>query len=151
MQLASPIKSTAATQQGSSLIELLLGISVAILLVGSALTGVASHQTQRRMHGERTLAMCACRNTLEQLRSVDISALPSYDGQSFDVPGQNGETRGLTCQPGDADGFAGEISVTAHPRSQAGNELYVVRTTARWRGATRGGTLTLQTLMGERR
>lgn len=138
-------------QDGVSLVELLTGVAVTILLVAGALTGVAAHQAQRRMHGEQILAMSACRNTLEMLRSVDIATLPSFHGQGFDVPGQNGQANGLNVLDGDPDGLTGEISVTAHPRSLPNNELYIVQTRVRWQGATRGGDFRMETLMGERR
>lgn len=138
-------------QSGVSLVELLTGMVIAVLLIGGAMTGVAQHQAQRRTHGELILAMSACRNTLETLRDVDMATLPSFDGQGFEVPGQNGQTTGLTPLEGDADGLPGELTVTAHARSQVNNALYIVTARVRWRGATRGGDFSMQTLMGERR
>lgn len=138
-------------EAGLTLIELLCGISITVILLCGAMTGVAQHQAQRRVHGEQILAMSACRNMLETLRSVDMATLPTLNGQGFEVIGQNGEARGLTPLQGDADGMAGEIQVTAHARSQTSNPLYVVTARVRWRGATRGGNFAMQTLMGERR
>lgn len=133
------------------MVELMTGMAIAVLLIGAAMIGVTQHQSQRRVHGEQILAMSACRNMLETLRSVDIATLPSLDGQDFEVLGQNGQTRGLTPAEGDPDGMAGEITVTAHARSQASNPLYIVTARVRWQGATRGGNFSMQTLMGERR
>ncbi|MGE3351014.1 MAG: hypothetical protein AB7O84_04720 [Planctomycetota bacterium] len=127
-------------------------LAFALFLLGAAMSGVASHQAQRRAHGERILAMSACRNALERLRSVAIDDLESYHGQGFDVPGRNGEAGGLPPLPGDADGLAGQIDVSRHPTLwTATNKLYVVTTSVRWLGATRGGTFAMETLMGERR
>lgn len=139
------------SQSGFSLIDMLSGLVIAVLLVSSALTGVAQHQAQRRNHGERILAMSACRNTIETLRSLDIATLATYDGRGFDVPGQNGQAGGLNPIDGDADGLAGEISVVEHARSTPTNLLYIVTARIRWQGATRGGDFAMQTLMGERR
>ncbi len=146
-----PVAVRQAAQSGMSLVDLLTGMVIAVLLIGAALIGVTQHQAQRRVHGEQILAMSACRNMLETLRSVDIATLPTLDGQDFEVLGQNGQTRGLTPVEGDPDGSAGEVSVVAHARSQPANPLYVVTARVRWRGATRGGNLAMQTLMGERR
>lgn len=140
-----------ARESGVSMVELLTGMTIAVLLIGGAMMGVVQHQAQRRTHGERILAMSACRNALETLRAVEIADLPAYDGTGFDVPGQNGQAVGLTPVAGDADGLPGEITVTAHARSQTSNPLYVVTTRIRWRGATRGGEFSMCTLMGERR
>jgi len=137
-------------QDGFSLIELLCGISVAIILICGAMVGVAQHQAQRRVHGEQILAMTACRNTMEMLRSVDITALPGYDNTGFDVLGQNGQAHGLDALPGDPDGLPGEIHVVVS-QTNASATLYLVTTRVRWRGATRGGDFQMQCLMGERK
>lgn len=151
-------------QDGFSLIELLCGIAVAVILICGAMVGVAQHQAQRRVHGEQILAMCACRNTMEMLRSVDITALPGYDNQGFDVPGQNGQAHGLDPLAGDPDGLPGEIHVVVArnnagvindtvgvPQTNASGTLYLVTARVRWRGATRGGDFQMQCLMGERK
>ncbi len=150
-RMTSPSGPHRRDADGFSLVELMTGLVLAVLLVGGAMTGIVQHQAQRRIHGEKILAMSACRSTLETLRSVDIAALPGLDGQGFDVLGQGGQPGGLTPVQGDVDGLCGEIDVTAHPRSQANNALYIVTTTVRWQGASRGGTFSMQTLMGERR
>lgn len=150
-KIASPAPIARPAESGMSMVDLLTGMVIAVLLIGAALIGVTQHQAQRRVHGEQILAMSACRNMLETLRSIDIESLPGLDGRDFEVLGQNGQTRGLTPVEGDPDGMAGEITVAAHPRSQATNPLYVVTTRVRWRGATRGGNFAMQTLMGERR
>lgn len=138
-------------EAGVSMVELLTGMTIAVLLIGGAMMGVVQHQSQRRMHGEKILAMSACRNVLETLRSVEIADLPGYNGTGFAIPGQNGQNVGLTPVDGDADGLPGEITVTAHSRSQLNNPLYVVTTLVRWRGVTSGGHFSMCTLMGERR
>jgi type II secretory pathway pseudopilin PulG len=137
-------------EQGFSLVELCVALVVVVFLISGTVSGVASHQAQRRVHGERMLAMEACRSTMEMLRSVDISELPTYNGHGFDVPGQNGQPHGLHPVPGDLDGLPGEISVTVD-RSSSGIFLYLVTTRVRWSGVTRGGDLSIQCLMGERR
>lgn len=138
-------------EAGVSLVELLTGMTIAVLLIGGAMMGVVQHQSQRRIHGEKILAMSACRNVLETLRAVEIADLPGYHGTGFTIPGQNGQNVGLTPADGDVDGLPGEITVEAHSRSQLNNPLYIVTTRVRWRGVTSGGNFTMCTLMGERR
>src|SRR5262249_55197842 len=146
---ATPV-GTPPGQDGFSLIELLCGISVAVILICGAMVGVAQHQAQRRVHGEQILAMSACRNEMEYLRSLDITELPTWDDRGFDVPGQNGQAHGLDTLPGDLDGFPGHITV-AVAQVTASATLYLVTTSVRWRGATRGGNFQMQCLMGERK
>jgi hypothetical protein len=138
------------SQRGTSLVELTVLLVAAALLVGSTLSGVVSHGIQRRIHGEQILAMSACRNTLETLRSVPFTTLPSFHGTGFDVPGQDGQPRGLSPVPGDLDGLPGEISVQLN-RQSGGAILYTVTARARWLGATRGGDFKMTAVMGERR
>jgi prepilin-type N-terminal cleavage/methylation domain-containing protein len=141
---------TRSGQDGFSLVELSVALVMVVFLIAGTISGVASPQAQRRVHGERMLAMEACRSTMEMLRSVDIANLPSYHGHGFDVPGQNGQPHGLHPNAGDLDGLPGEISVTVD-RSTGGIVLYMVTTRVRWSGVTRGGDLAIQSLMGERR
>ena len=149
--LPAPPAQRSAPDAGFSLVELMIGMVICVMLVVGIMTGVVAHQAQRRVHGEQILAMSACRNVMETLRSVDIDALPTWDGHGFDIPGQNGQAQGLVPQAGDADGLAGRISITKHADWAVDNELYVVTTTVDWRGATRGATFSMTTLMGQRR
>ena len=142
--------SIAADQGGFSLVELIAGVAITVMLIAGAMTGVATHQAQRRVYGERVLAMSACRSMLEKLRSVDILDLPSYHGRGFDVRGQNGQPRGLNPQPGDADELPGEITVIAD-RTSGAVTVYRVTARVRWQGVSRGGELTMSALMGDRR
>jgi prepilin-type N-terminal cleavage/methylation domain-containing protein len=137
-------------QGGFSLIELAIALVLVAFLISGTVSGVASHQAQRRVHSERVLALEACRSTMEMLRSVDIALLPTYNGRGFDVLGQGGQPHGLKAIPGDLDGLPGEISV-AVDRSSGPDFLYMVTARVRWQGITRGGDLAIQSLMGERR
>src|SRR5262245_21603092 len=148
---APPAPQRTAPSAGFTLVELMIGMVICVMLVVGIMTGVVAHQAQRRVHGEQILAMSACRNMMETLRSVDIAQLPTFDNFGFDVPGQNGQLVGLVPQAGDADGHSGKVSVTKHTEWTATNQPYVVTTTVDWRGATRGATFSMTTLMGERR
>lgn len=137
-------------ETGTSLVELTVMVTAAVMLLACIFSGVVSHNSQRRMHSEKLLAMAACRSTLEQLRAVPFTTLATYNGTGFDVPGIDGQPRGLTPLAGDADNLPGEIYVTVN-RSSGGTILYTVRARVRWRGATRNGDFSIETLMGERR
>ncbi len=139
-----------ATEHGASLVELTVMLVSVVILLAGALSGAVTHSAQRRVHGEQILAMAACRNTLENLRGVDFDTLPSLHNTGFDVPGTDGQPKGLPPREGDSDGLPGRITVTLN-RSVSGAVLYTVRTTVTWRGATRGGEFSMETLMGERR
>jgi type II secretory pathway pseudopilin PulG len=138
------------SERGASLVELTVMLVSVVVLLAGALSGAVSHSAQRRVHGEQILAMAACRNTLEQLRGVDFETLPSLHNTGFDVPGTNGQPKGLPPLEGDSDGLPGRIAVQLN-RSVSGAVLYTVRTTVTWRGATRGGEFSMECLMGERR
>lgn len=137
-------------QAGASLVELVAAITFVVVLVMGALTGAVSHSAQRRVHSELILAMSACRDTIEQLRSLDISVLPTMNNTGFDVAGIDGQPAGLTPRPGDLDGLPGELTVVVN-RNTSGAALYTVRARVRWRGATRQGDFSMTCLMGERR
>lgn len=137
-------------QRGTTLVELAVLMTAAALLLAGVLTGVISHAGQRRVHNERTLAMAACRNTLESLRSLNAASLAALHGTGFDVPGTAGQPHGLQVVAGDADGLPGEISVTVD-RNVGGQIVHLVRTRVRWRGATRNQEYAIETRMVERR
>ena len=73
-------------EAGTSLVDLMLAVSVVLVMLAGTLTGVAYHQRQRRITMERQLAMVACRNTLEQLRAVDIGTLPASSSAARRMP-----------------------------------------------------------------
>ena len=124
-------------------------ISVAVTILAGVLTGVAHHSQQRRLNIERSLALTACRNTVEAVRSVPIADLPALDGRGFDVPGLNGQPHGLRARAGDADGLVGLITVR-RDQLVAGNVLYQVDISAAWDGGA-NRELRFTFLVGERR
>lgn len=133
-----------------SLVELLIMFSAAVMILAGALTGVVQHSAQRRMTTERIQAMVAARNVLEELRTVDITVLPTLNGTGFDVPGPDGEPGGLNPLPGDADGLPGQILVSEHDRLFS-IVIYRVQVLVQWSGADPKGLFSMESLMGERR
>jgi len=137
-------------ESGSSLIELMMMLSCALILIGATLTSTMQHAAQRQINMERLLAFDAARNVLEELRLVEAANLPAMDGTGFDVPGPNGEAGGLVTVAGDADGLVGEILL--EPDTTVGSTvLYRARVSVRWRGRDPRGFLSIESLMGGRR
>ncbi len=137
-------------EAGSSLVELLLVSAVVLVMLAGILTGVVFHQRQRQANLERQLATAACRNTLEELRAIDIALLPGMHGRGFDVPGQNGAPGGLTPIAGDPDGLPGSISVVS-AIAFGGATLFQVTTRVDWQGAGPGSAVQFDALVGQRR
>ncbi len=127
----------------------MLGLVVCVLVVGAALSMTVHQSRLRKADREVELAARACRNNLEELRSVDIATLATMDGAGFDVPGPDGQVGGLTPVAGDLDGLVGEFSVTVE-ETTGPDTLYRVTATARWTGALVQQSFALTTLMGER-
>lgn len=131
------------------MVELLVAMVASVLVIGATLSMTSQHAKLRRADRERNLALVACRNNLEELRSVPFTSLPAMDGVGFDVPGSTGAPGGLEPLPGDADGLPGQFSVTVDQAS-GGSILYLVRATVTWSGSLGEQTFELETLIGER-
>ena len=101
------------------------------------------------MSEETNLAAIACRNNLEDLRSVGFATLPTLHGQGFDVPGVNGSPGGLRPVPGDLDGLPGEFLVIVDQTS-GGETLYRVVAQVTWVGATGRRTIAFNSLFADR-
>ncbi|MCB9883373.1 MAG: hypothetical protein H6832_13285 [Planctomycetes bacterium] len=136
-------------ESGASLTELMIGLLVCVLVIGAALS-MTVHQSRLRIADrEVDLASRACRDNLEELRSVDFATLATMDGVGFDVPGPDGQPGGLTPIAGDTDGLVGEFSVVVD-KTTGSATLYRVTATARWTGSFSNGSFSLSTLMGPR-
>ena len=139
-----------APQAGFSLLELMMLLVAAVTLICATLQATIQHAAQRQIYSERSLALDSARNVLEELRTLDAASLPGMNGSGFDVPGPNGEARGLHPVAGDADGLPGRIVMV--PDTVVGTvTLYRVSVTVRWRGRDPSGTLTIESLLGGRR
>ncbi len=121
----------------------------AVLVIGSTLAMTTQHAKLRKVDQEIYLALVACRNNLEEFRSVPFSSLPSMNGVGFDVPGRNGAPGGLNALPGDPDGLPGQFTVTVD-QTLGGETIYLVKVTVTWSGSMRRQSFELETLMGPR-
>ena len=136
-------------EKGSTMIELMVMLSTAVIVLLATLSGVVQHGRQRRANAELSLAMGACRNTLEELRSVDFSTLPSVNGQGFDVPAFDGSPSGLPPAEGDLDGLPGLITITVE-ETDGTDTLYRVRAAVEWKGINPNRRFVLETLFADR-
>ncbi len=134
---------------GFSLVELMLGVVASVLVIGATLSMTLHVAKLRRVDQEIHLALVACRNNLEEPRSVPFSTLPTMNGVGFDVPGKNGAPGGLNAVPGDPDGLPGQFAVTVD-QTTGGETMYLVKATVTWSGSLRRQSFELETLMGPR-
>jgi hypothetical protein len=128
---------------------LITAVIVVVLLV-ALLSATMNHTRQRRVNGERNLALVAALNTLERARTIPYSQLPSLDGTGFDVPGPNGQAGGLQPVPGDPDGLPGRLSVVLD-LSYGGAQVYRVTARVDWRGVQNRNQVELSSLIVERK
>ena len=137
-------------QRGFSLVELMVGMVASVVAIEAALSMTVYHSKLRRVDEEVQLALVACRNNLEELRSLPFASLLAKNGVGFDVAGKNGAASGgLRAVPGDPDGLPGQFTVTVDQTS--GTEtVYRVQATVTWTGVTRRQTFSLETLVGPR-
>ena len=136
-------------ERGFSLVDFMAGMVVSVLVIGSTLSMTIQHARQRKFDEENHLALFACQNNLEALRSVPFANLPSMNGVGFDVPGKNGAAAGLNAVPGDDDGLPGQFSVKVD-QTTGGETIYLVRATVAWSGSQGRQSFELETLMGPR-
>ena len=136
-------------QAGFLLVELMFGIIVLAVAIGTSVSLSLQHSRLRRMNEETNLAAIVCRNNLEDLRSVRFVDLPTLDGVGFDVPSVNGSPGGLRPVPGDADGLPGEFIVVVDQTS-GGEILYRVIVEVRWVGASGRRTIAFTSLFADR-
>ena len=137
-------------EEGISLMELLVSIVAAVVILGAVLSAMLHHAAERRTNAELNLALVACTNNLDELRSLPFSLVPTMDGVGFDVPGIDGQPGGLEPLPGDPDGLPGGFSVTMDQTS-GGVVLYLVTATVNWNGARGRQRVELESLVGERK
>jgi type II secretory pathway pseudopilin PulG len=137
-------------ERGSSLVEMLVTSVIVVTLLVALLSATMNHSRQRRLNGERNLALVAAMNTLEQARTIPYANLPSLNGTGFDVPGPNGQPRGLNALPGDADGLPGSIAVVLD-LSYGGAQVYRVTARVDWKGIQDKNRIELSSLIVERK
>ena len=131
------------------LIELLMATVVSVIGLLTILTGVVQSAKLRRIDEETSIAFAACRETLDEIRNIPISQLPTLTGVGFDVLAVDGSPGGLNCLPEDDDGLPGVIDVVVD-QSGGGSTIYRVTATVAWIGIRGRQKFYLDTLVGER-
>ena len=144
-----PVLPLPAADSGVSLVEFMIALGASVLIIGSTLAMTVHNAKLRKVDEEVHLALSACRNNLEEMRSLPLTSLPALHGTGFDVPGPNGEPGGLAPVAGDADGLPGIFSVTVD-QTAGGETVFHVRATVTWTGSMKAQTFDLETLIGTR-
>ena len=134
---------------GFILLEFVIGSLAVVLALGAVISAVLQVSRLRKVDEELNLAYIACMSNIEDLRSVPLADLPAMNGVGFDVPALNGTLGGLTPLPGDADGLAGQFTVTMD-KTGGGTTLYRVVTEVQWIGTAGRQSFRLESLMGQR-
>ena len=70
-------QSVPVEERGFSLVELMIGMVASVLVIGSLLSMTTQQANLRKVDQEIHLALLACRNNLEELRSLPIATLPA--------------------------------------------------------------------------
>jgi len=133
-----------------SLMEVMVGAVLVVVFLGAMLSLTVRQGSQRQLHHEMSLAIAAAIDNLEHVRSVPFITVPTLDGSGFDVPGSNGLAGGLKAQAGDADGLPGQLHVEIASSSGA-YKLYRVTATVSWSGVNGNRTISLRTLLEDRK
>jgi len=132
-----------------SLVEMLLGSVLLFAAASSMISVCLSNSRLRRIDSERALAFIACRNQIEEVRSLPFVTIPTLDGLGFDVPASNGGAGGLRPRDGDADGLPGQFVVTTED-SFGSQTLYRVRAVVHWEGIAGEQEFELDALIADR-
>lgn len=112
------IGSIARRRAGFSLVEVAVAAAVLTIAVGGLSSAIISAAALNRVNNETSLAEAAVRRTMERVRGVPFdSAFARFNTDPSDdpagagtAPGANFAVTGLEAQPGDADGFVGQIT-----------------------------------------
>jgi hypothetical protein len=131
------------------MLELMICLTVLVAALGAIYSATIQHSATRRVVEETALAFQASRNTLEQLRSLEFSTLPSMHGTGFDTPAMDGSAGGLNPLPGDPDGLPGLVLITTD-QSSGGETIYRARALVEWSGSSGSRSFELSTLIARR-
>lgn len=147
---ARGLASAHSDEAGTSLLELLVGIVIVVIVLGAVLKMTLQHSKSRVQSQELHLALSACRNNLEELRSLPFVSIPGLHGVGFDVPDSTGNPGGLNPVPGDPDGLPGQFSVSVD-KSSGPEVLYRVIALVDWTGSHGKERFSLEMLLGRRK
>lgn len=177
----------ARTRRGLTLLEIAVAVAVLAIGLGSSVYALLGGMALQRTAAEHTLALQAAESALESIQAVEFSeAFWRFNGTTADdpvgglSPGDAFDVPGLTPQPGDADGRAGEVlfpgdnvqlletavdpelgmprdlTLDDPPAITVGNKaddyrVLPVRVRVRWRGALGDRELAIGTILNNER
>lgn len=136
-------------ESGTSLIEVLVATVILVVAALAVVSMCVQSNRLRTANHETMLALTACRNALEGVRTQSFVDLPGLNGRGFDVPGSTGGPGGLRPVDGDPDGLPGELRV-AVVDALAGETLYRVTALVQWLGCEGARTFQLETMVADR-
>jgi hypothetical protein len=134
-------------ESGMSLVELMMATVLTVIGLVAILSACVRLHSLQRLDRELACAARACRNVLDQLRTLPLAQVQGRDGSDFEVPGADGVTALLRPLPGDPDGLPGEVHVRQE-RTAAGRSLYRVEAHVAWNGASGRQSVQFTTLIG---
>ena len=142
-------RSRHTAQDGISLIEVMLAAVFGLAVLGGVLSLIVSNARLQRADEELVLAMQACRDKLEQLRSIDFKDLAAENNTGFAV-GSDSLTRTLKARPDDMDGLPGHVDITVE--DSLGSEiLYKAVVRVDWDGVSTPGSFSMTGFLADRR
>ena len=116
-------KSPPSKTAGFTLTEVMLALSILVVAVGGTLGTLNAYVRLDQQTAQKALALRAAEMQLERLQSEPFGELfERYNSDSTDdpagvlpSPGEHFAVEGLDVQPGDADGFVGQIRFPEDP------------------------------------
>ena len=137
-------------EEGFFLVELVLTTIILVASLLTIMTGVIRAEKLRRVDSEYKLAFVACRESIDELRLTEGTAIPGLNGAGFDVAGIDGSVASLRCVPGDPDQLPGQLEIVVD-ESNPWVTLYRVTATVNWIGVAGLQQLRIRTLLIERK
>jgi hypothetical protein len=132
---------------GLSLVELMMATVLTVIGLVAILNSCLRLHSLQRLDGEIACAARACRNLIDQLRTLPLAQVSSRDGSGFAVPGADGVSALLQPQQGDADGLPGRL-VVRQERAVGGRSLYRVEAHVLWNGVSGDQAIQFTTMIG---
>jgi type II secretory pathway pseudopilin PulG len=110
-------RSPRSTRNGMTLLEIIIALGVVVVAILGIMSALVAASRTDESTAEQVRALNACRTMIETMKQTTFNEIyrrynstPGDDpGGAGTSPGPNFDVPGLRAQPGDADGFAGQI------------------------------------------
>ena len=134
---------------GFALVELMIGVVIAILGLSGVYTATMQCSRMRRADLDTCLSMQACHDRIEEIRALPFNQILAQNGVRFAVDTNADGIADLRSPRGDASSLPGRVTVTTEAAA-AGEVLYRVNVSVIWSGSSGTRTCWLETLMANR-